>query len=72
MTEVEEPEPTLRQVTDQLLEAIHLNTTLLTGKIEVKINVGVLWHGLQNPRGHVRKIQDQVSHLKDTTTPTVY
>lgn len=67
---VEEPEPTLRQVSTQLLEAIQQCTTSLTGKIEeVKIDVGLLRHDLQNLRGRVREVEDRVSHLEDTTVP---
>lgn len=65
-----EPELTLRQVTTQLLEAIQVSTTSLTGKIEeVKIDVGLLRQDLQNLRGRVREVEDRVSTLEDTTAP---
>lgn len=65
-----ESEPTLRQVTTQLLEAIQSSTTSLTGKIEeVKIDVGLLRQDLQNLRGRVREVEDRVSTLEDTTAP---
>lgn len=69
-TQDAEPELTLRQVTAQLLEAIQVSTTSLTGKIEeVKIDVGLLRQDLQNLRGRVREVEDRVSVLEDTTTP---
>lgn len=65
-----EPELTLRQVTAQLLEAIQVSTTSLTGKIEeVKIDVGLLRQDLQNLRGRVGEVEDRVSTLEDTTAP---
>lgn len=65
-----ESEPTLRQVTTQLLEAIKVSTTSLTGKIEeVKIDVGLLRQDLQTLRGRVREVEDRVSHVEDVTTP---
>lgn len=64
------PQPTLSQMTTQLLEAIHASTTSLTGKIEeVKIDVGLLGKDLQTLRGNVRELEDRVSQLEDMTTP---
>lgn len=67
----EEPEPTLQQVSTQLLKAIQQFTTSLTGKIEedVKIDVGLLRHDLQYLGVRVREVEDRVSLLEDTTTP---
>lgn len=65
-----ESEPTLRQVTTQLLEAIQLSTTSLTGKIEeVKIDVGLLRQDLQSLRGRVREVEDRVSQMEDAVAP---
>lgn len=45
----------LKQLSTQLLEAIQLSTNSLTGKIEeVRADVGLLRHDLQNLRKRVK------------------
>lgn len=67
MTTKQDSEPTLKQLSAQLLEAIQLSTTSLIGKIlEVRVDVGLLRHDLQNLRDRVKETETQ---LEDDTAP---
>lgn len=69
-TEGEEPELTLAQLSTQLLAAIHSSTTALTGKIEeVRLDVGLLRHDMQNLRERVKETEERISQLEDGAIP---
>lgn len=65
-----EPELTLKQLSTQLLAAIQISTTSLTGKIEeVRVDVGLLRHDLQNLRERVKETESRISQLEDAVAP---
>lgn len=65
-----EPELTLKQLSTQLLAAIQLSTTSLTGKIEeVRVDVGLLRNDMQNLRERVKETESRISQLEDAAAP---
>ncbi|CAJ0925091.1 unnamed protein product [Ranitomeya imitator] len=65
-----EDELTLKQASEQLMQAISLTRSSLTEKIEdVHTEVGRLRHDMQAMRGRISEVETRVSHIEDTITP---
>lgn len=61
-----EPELTYKQLSEQLLAAIQSSTSSLSGKIdEVRVDVSLLGHDLQNLWDWVKETEARISQLED-------